>query len=258
MKIVIIGSGNVAWHMAKICKEKSHHLLQLVNVHSKKISNLFDRFQVPYIYSFNDINMHADIYILAIKDSELQNIQLPIFKEKQLVLHTSGTTAIDVIAKFSNNFGCLYPLQSFTKGIDVDFSNVPILIEASNVYTKNCIEQFANSLSNKVQYLSSEKRVLLHLNAVIVNNFTNHLFHQSQEFLQKNDIDINLLLPLIEETVNKLKIESAYTSQTGPARRNDKNTILKHEKLLTEHPKLLEIYQLLTASIIQTYPVNES
>ena len=257
MKIVIIGSGNVAWHLAKICKEKSHHLLQILNVHSKKISASFDQFQVPYCYSINEISHQADIYILAIKDNEIEKFPLPIFKEKQLVLHTSGITSIESFSKKSNNYGCIYPLQSFTKGINVEFSKVPLLIEASNVYTKNKLEEFAYTLSNNVQYIDFEKRKVIHTNAVIVNNFTNHILYLSQQFLNHKNIDFNLFLPLIEETIHKITLDSAYNAQTGPARRNDLNTIQQHEVILNKEKQLLELYQLLTASIIETYSPHD-
>jgi predicted short-subunit dehydrogenase-like oxidoreductase (DUF2520 family) len=253
MKVVIIGSGNVAWHLAKIVKEKSHQLLQIVNLHSGKISAQFDRFNTPYVFTSRNISQEADIYLIAVKDSELANLQLPIFKEKQILLHTSGNTSIEVLKKFSNNYGCCYPLQTFTKGIDTDFSNIPLILESSNVYTKNISEQFATTLSNHQQYLSIEKRQILHANAVIVNNFTNHLFSLSQDFLKEKNIDFSLLIPLIRETVNKLEQDTAYNNQTGPARRNDANTLAYHKELLKENINLLNIYEQLSDSIIQYY-----
>lgn len=257
MKVVIIGSGNVAWHLAKICKEKSHSLLQIVNVHSKKITNHFDRFSVPYIFSIAEMSKEADLYIVAVKDSEIGQIQLPVFKDKQVLVHTSGTVSIELLSKYSNYYGCLYPLQSFTKGLELPFYEVPLLIESSNVRTKLVLEEFGHSLSGTVQYMGLDNRRILHLSAVLANNFSNHLFFLAQNFLAKKEIDATLIVPLMQQTIVKLKQSSAFENQTGPARRADHHTLALHEQLLHSDPELLAIYKLLSDSILYTYNPKE-
>ena len=253
MKIVIIGSGNVAWHIAKIAKEKSHDIIQLANFHSKKISSDFDAFQIPYIYNIEYLSAEADLYILAVKDSVLEHLLLPITHLNKIIIHTSGIASIEVLRNYSTNYACLYPLQTFTKGIATDFSQIPLLIEASNDITSKIVSEFALTLSNSIYHYSLEQRRKLHLNAVVVNNFTNHLFHLAQVSLSENQLDFSLLLPLIHETIRKLEDTSAYNNQTGPARREDQKTIEFHEAQLQKEKMLLEIYKLISKSIIDTY-----
>ncbi|MEI6311103.1 MAG: DUF2520 domain-containing protein [Bacteroidota bacterium] len=253
MKIVIIGSGNVAWHLAKIAKEKSHEIIQLANFHSTNISSDFDAFNIPYIYDIKELSIEADLYIIAIKDSKIDSLQIPFTHLNKLFIHTSGIASIDVLSKYSVNHACLYPLQTLTKGIATDFSKIPILVEASNEETNSIALEFASTLSYSIHSYSLEQRRKLHLNAVVVNNFTNHLFHLAQLSLKENQLDFNLLLPLIQETIRKLNDSSAYENQTGPARRYDLSTINLHEGLLDKEELLLEIYRLISKSIIDTY-----
>lgn len=257
MKLVIIGSGNVAWHFAKVSLEKGHDVLQLVNLHRKNFSTDFDAFSVPYIYAADQIRSDADIYIIAIKDSALETVTLPSLSTAQIVVHSSGISNIDLLSSFAVNYGCLYPLQTLTKGVDTSFEELPLLIEASNDETMQVIRQFAKSLSHTVIAMSLEQRQIVHANAVIVNNFTNHLLHLSNEFLKNHQIDFNLFLPLINETIHKLKTSSPFENQTGPARRGDMKTIAAHKKILQEDATLLHIYEVITSSIIKHYQSDE-
>ena len=257
MKVVIIGSGNVAWHFAKVSLENGHDVLQLVNLHLKHFSTHFDAFNIPYIYSAISVTSEADIYIVAVKDDTLGTFALPFINDEQLVVHTSGISSIDLFSKYAVNRGCLYPLQTLTKGVESNFSALPLLIESSNEHSNKVLMQFSRSLSNTVFNMSLQQRQIVHANAVIVNNFTNHLLHLSNLFLTKHQIDFKLFLPLINETIGKLKTNSPFESQTGPARRSDMKTIAIHEVILKEDATLLQIYKVITASIIKQYHSDE-
>ena len=248
---MIIGTGNVAWHLLNRLQSTAHQVLQLVNLHSHHISPEFELFRIPHCFSISHLNLSADIYLIAVKDDEIGHLHLPVCNNKQIVLHTSGTVDIEVLKKYGNNYGCLYPLQSFTKGIPVNFNEVPLIIESSNRMTLETTTIFANSLSDQTYYLSLQQRRIVHLTAVIVNNFTNHLFVQAQKKLDQFDISFDILKPLIQETFNKLSSLTPSEAQTGPAKRNDTQTILAHEKLLEDDDMLLQIYKTLTASILQ-------
>ncbi|MEZ4979792.1 MAG: DUF2520 domain-containing protein [Chitinophagales bacterium] len=148
--------------------------------------------------------------------------------------------------------GSFYPLQSFTKTRKVDFENIPILIDASNKETLEVLQEIASLCSNKVQELDDEKRRKLHLAAVLVNNFSNHLFALAKEYTEKQELDFQLLKPLLQETVLKALEEDPKTIQTGPARRGDLNTIAQHELMLKDD-KIKEIYAWFTKSIQDFY-----
>ena len=83
---------------------------------------------------------------------------------------------------------------------------------------------------------------MLHLAAVFVNNFTNHMLVQGREIALKAGFSFEILSPLIQETIAKALELGPENSQTGPAVRNDKNTIEKHLELLSFSPELPRIY----------------
>jgi predicted short-subunit dehydrogenase-like oxidoreductase (DUF2520 family) len=249
MKVVIIGSGNVAWHLLNRLQFTTHQVLQLVNLHSQHIPPAFDQFNVPYCFSVGEMYLEADIYLVAVKDDAIAHLHLPILPHQPIILHTSGMAAIEVLHHYSTNYGCLYPLQSFTKGIPVDFNEVPIIMDTSNKRTQELTTIFAHSLSEKHFFLSLSQRRMLHLSAVLVNNFTNHLFVQAQKKLNQVDVSFDLLTPLLQETIHKLALLTPNEAQTGPAQRNDAHTIALHESMLHDDEALLHIYKTITAAI---------
>ncbi len=249
MKIVIIGTGNVAWHLVNAIQQSTHRVIQLVNLHSHKVSSDFEKFNIPYAFLYTDIVLEADVYIIAISDKEIATLQLPILNNKQIVIHTSGIAEIELLKKYCVNFGCIYPVQTLTKGIPIDFTRVPLIIEASNMMAKEKCMDFALTLSPYVLYLSLHKRQVLHLAAVLVNNFTNQLFVEAKQLLDKESISFDLLKPLLSETISKLNQLHPLDAQTGPAKRNDVLTLLMHENLIEENSLLLQIYKLMTTAI---------
>lgn len=255
MKIVIIGTGNVAWHLLNTLQQGTHQVVQLVNLHSHKVSEEFEKFNIPLAINKVDINTSADIYIIAVSDTEIASLELPVLDNEQLILHTSGIADIDVLKHYGSNYGCLYPLQTLTKGMPVDFAKVPLIIEAVNLINKDLIMNFALSLSPYVLYLPLQKRRVLHLSAVLVNNFANHLYVEAKKLLDKESISFDLLKPLLAESVNKLNHLNPIEAQTGPAKRKDESTVSIHRQVIGENQLLLQIYELITIAI-QTQSKN--
>ena len=170
-------------------------------------------------------------------------------KKDSFVAYTAGAVNL---ADFSNeNWGVFYPLQTFTENRHLTIDEVPILLESNSILLRNKLESLCELTGLKFAYCTSKDRQKYHLAAVYVNNFVNHLFHKAQVQLQQNNLDWNMLKPLIEETVAKLDDLSAFDAQTGPARRNDQSTILTHESLLKKEE--VNLYQALTKSIQKTY-----
>jgi predicted short-subunit dehydrogenase-like oxidoreductase (DUF2520 family) len=249
MKISIVGSGNVATVLAKLALHKGHTIHQIIsrNVEARKI--LAKEVDASYIFSKDQIDVNIDLVIVAIVDSAIPEGIADLQFESVPVAHTAGSVSMNELAKNSCNFGVLYPLQSLSKEMDV-IPNIPFLIEANNEITLNIIETFALTLSNNVQIATEEKRLRFHAAAVIVNNFTNHLYSLTETFCKAESIDFNLLKPLIIETAQRIKFKSPLELQTGPAKRGDITTLSKHLRLLDEHPKLRVLYTRMTDGII--------
>jgi predicted short-subunit dehydrogenase-like oxidoreductase (DUF2520 family) len=246
ISIVIIGSGNVAQHLIKtFTNNPLVDVIQCFARNKKTISHLVD---IDKIVDNFLLLKPADIYIIAVTDTAIVEVsnQIP-FKDK-LVVHTSGSVAMNELSD-NNRKGVFYPLQTFSKTKVVNFSEVPICIESQNESNFKVLEKMANSISNSVYSITSEQRKSLHVAAVFVSNFVNHLYTIGNQICDENNVSFDVLKPLIQETAQKIKTLSPQEAQTGPAKRNDTTTINKHLLMLTNDNQK-EIYKLLTKSII--------
>jgi predicted short-subunit dehydrogenase-like oxidoreductase (DUF2520 family) len=248
MKIVCIGSGNVATHMANAFKENG---VDIVQIWSKNLENavlLANETGAQAISDLKAIDKHADLYLIAVNDDAIVKVTGALKDVNGLVVHTSGATGMDVLAGVKNH-GVFYPLQTFSKAEPIDFIHVPICLEANSADNLSLLRLIAVKLTPLIYEVNTEKRKVLHLAGVFACNFVNHLYQLSHKIIQKNDLDFEILRPLIMETALKVQHALPENVQTGPAVRNDKKTILKHEELLKRTPHLQEIYKILSKSI---------
>ena len=246
-KIVFIGAGNVAGALAKAL-HKTHDIVQVYSksdAHAKQLASIL---KCSFTTDLKKIIADADIYIVAVKDDAIEQVASVLRLKNKLVLHTSGAVDMSLLKKITSRYGVLYPLQTFSKDSLLKKS-IPFCIEASDENVKKILEGLVKELGGKINELTSKQRAKLHMAAVFVNNFTNHLFAIADDILKEDKIPFDLLLPLIEETIAKIKSRPPLQSQTGPALRNDKKTIKKHEKMLSGKPEYLKIYKKLTKSI---------
>lgn len=242
ISVVIFGFGNVGQHLYKAFKKKKVAVLQVYSP-SLKVS---EKKGTTFINDVANV-AKADVYIIAIKDDAIPNFSASLPFENRLVVHTSGTSALQSISA-NQRRGVFYPPQTFSKDAKLKWKNIPICIEAENEQDLHLLKKLGEKLSKKVVEISTEKRKELHLGAVWVNNFSNHLFHLAEDFLKEAEVDFDLLKPLMLETVKKLNTISPAEAQTGPAKRHDKKTMEAHLALLKDS-KHKEIYTLLSESI---------
>lgn len=245
IKITLIGSGNVSQHLINaFAKNSAIELIEVYSRTKKEIAPLLDSNKIV-----TDLALlkEADLYIIAVSDDAISIVseQLP-FKNK-LVAHTSGTASLQAI-NTKNRSAVFYPLQTFTKNKEVDFKVIPLCLEAENNTDYLVLETVAKSISDAVYSINSEQRKALHVAAVFVNNFTNHLYQIGQEICEEHQVSFDILKPLIAETANKINTLSPIEAQTGPAKRNDITTIESHLSYLSNENQK-NIYTLLTKSI---------
>jgi predicted short-subunit dehydrogenase-like oxidoreductase (DUF2520 family) len=245
IKITLIGSGNVAQHLIKAFAKSE--LVEIAQVFSRKKETLasligFDKI----VDDFQDLK-EADLYVIAVTDNSIAEVSAKLPFINQLVVHTSGTASIETLDD-KNRKGVFYPLQTFSKNKDVDFSVIPICLEAENTFDFRVLDTVAKSISKAVFPINSEQRKALHVAAVFVNNFTNHLYQIGQEICEENKVPFEILKPLIQETADKINTLNPTDAQTGPAKRNDSTTIEAHLEYLTNENQK-NIYKILTQSI---------
>ncbi len=246
-----VGSGNVATHLAHAL---INHGIEIVEVFSEKMENA-KRFAAEINCSVVESlkNLKAtDLIIIAVPDSKIEEVSLQLPENDSLVVHTSGITNMASLSGIKR-IGVFYPLQTFSQQRTVEMLEVPFCIEAH--YEEDCklLLGLASKLSNNVKRVSSEQRKVLHLAAVMVSNFSNHLYALANEILEKSNLEFDFLLPLIKETALKAADVHPLDAQTGPARRNDVSTLEEHLEMLKEFPEFRETYKLLSEQIIKKY-----
>ena len=249
--VVILGAGNVATHMSIALKKAG---FSIKCVYSKTINaarNLALKVDSHYTNDIIHIPSEADLYIVAVKDEVVEQIIDAIKLEFEIIVHTAGSISMDVFKDKFENCGVFYPLQTFSKDRELDFSNIPICIESNNEILESKLLNLAKCLSNSVHVIDSEKRKKLHLAAVFACNFANHMYSMATEILSQPDIPFDLLKPLIAETAQKAIDSDPLKAQTGPAVRNDQNVIKKHLKMLKDNPEFEKIYRFVSDSIFK-------
>lgn len=249
MNIVLLGSGNVATHLAIALRAVGENVIQVFSPNLINAKALADKIDAEPVSNYAEINASADLYIISVKDDAIAGVAENIKQVAGLVVHTSGTTDIDVLSSVFKRTGVLYPLQTFSKHKTISFDHLPICIEAEGDGQLEVIRKLATKLSDRVYELNGEKRKVLHLAAVFACNFPNHLYALSNQILKQNDLDFEIIRPLIAETADKVMINLPENVQTGPAVRADETTLNKHLSMLNDMPELQNIYQILSDSI---------
>lgn len=247
IKVVLLGSGNVAFHLAKALTKSSN--IDFVQHYSRNDMSNTEFNQTTL--KTNNINnlVQADIYIIAITDDAIANFSKKLIFKKGLVVHTSGSMPLNTLQCKANK-GVFYPIQTFTKNQDVPFKNIPIAIETEKNDDFELLNNFTKSISNNVYKINSSQREKLHIAAVFANNFSNQMYNIAKDICDTNNFSFDILKPLILETANKIQTLNPAQAQTGPAKRNNQKVIQNHISQLTGEKK--EIYQLISNSIIKT------
>lgn len=251
-KISFIGSGKVATGLAVAFDRAGFTIHQVISRHKEHAFALAKKFGAYHSDNLYDLYPDIDFLVIAVSDDEIANVALEVRLTDTIVVHTSGTVPMDVLAKSSGSYGVLYPLQSFS-GSEVDLRQIPVLIEGSDESTEKKLDGLAFEISNNVVLMSTAERQKIHLAAVMVNNFANFMYILADKYLKNNDLQFKLLLPLIYETVAKLDHMSPAEAQTGPARRGDHATINRHLEMLGNDPDMARFYALVSKMIEDMY-----
>lgn len=247
MKICIVGSGNVAYHLAKALVKNDIGEVQIFGRNTESIRTIAQELHL----SFSEkIPQDSDLYLIAVSDNAIGEVSKNKFPKESLVAHTSGSLPIEIL---EGNYrkASFYPLQTFSKDKELDYSKIPFFIEAETDDDVKLLKNIASQISENVLESTYQKRKYIHITAVFACNFVNHLFARSKEISDSQQIPFHFFLPLINETVEKIAFLEPKTAQTGPARRNDGRILKMHEELL--HGEHLKIYQTLNESIKKMY-----
>lgn len=252
MDIVIIGSGNVATVLGRKFKAAGHSIAQVYSKNAATATQLANELNTVSTNDKKQLFKSAAIYLIAVNDNAIDDVVKELQLPGNIIAHTAASVSMEVLKSVSKHYGVFYPLQSLHKEMKA-LPDVPILLDGSDAQTINSLEKLAHSISpDNVGQADDDERLKLHVAAVVVNNFVNHLYVLVEEFCKNEKLDFMKLFPLIEETASRLKSSSSKALQTGPAIRHDNESIHKHLDLLKSHPQLKNLYVLLTESIQQS------
>jgi predicted short-subunit dehydrogenase-like oxidoreductase (DUF2520 family) len=248
IKVFIVGSGRLAHNLVNTFTQNGVEVSGLYARNLNKGKLLSQKYKISFFADLTLIPVDCDVYFLAVSDNAIEGIS-NLIKVNGLVVHCSGMMESKLLQSHSN-YGVFWPVQSLNEEQLTDFDKVPICIETEDDHNRRILEVLSDKISYTTLFVTQEQRNKLHLTAVMVNNFSNHLFHLASDFLSKNQLPFSVLLPLIEGTFEKIKHLHPKEVQTGPAARKDLHTIEKQMALLEEDPELLLIYKVFTDSIL--------
>lgn len=249
MKIVIIGTGNVAQVLGKMLLAANHTILQVFGRSPQALRKCAALLTAAPVADLSQINKEAEVCIIATSDSAIPLIAAQLHLPNSIVVHTSGGVSISTLHHY-NRHGVLYPLQSLRKELPY-IPQVPLFVDGNTDEVKAAISALAQTISDEVHFANDEDRLKLHVAAVFCSNFTNHLFAMANHFCNSEQLSFNYLMPLMEETARRMQFDAPANLQTGPAVRRDEITIQRHLQVLQSYPLLAELYKMLTQSIQQ-------
>ncbi|MBR6868166.1 MAG: DUF2520 domain-containing protein [Prevotella sp.] len=247
MKIVIIGSGNLATQLSLALQKAGKDIVQVYSRSEEHARTLAEKIGCDFTTDVEDINRQADIYIVSIKDDAISEMAATL-AGVSMILHTAGSIPMDVFSGHAQHYGVLYPMQTFSKNRQVDFREIPCFIEASDEATLTAVRSLAESISSHVVDCDSERRKKMHLAAVLACNLANHCYRLAERVVEAEHIDFRLFQPLIMETARKVATMSPRDAQTGPMVRYDQRVMDMQIQMLPDE-RTRDIYRLMADSI---------
>lgn len=254
LHITLIGAGNVAWHLGRILANR--HVVDAVFSRNHGNAQLLgSRIGCFSTDSLSELPTDSDIYMIAVSDDAVEAVGKQLAWVKGLVVHTSGSVPMDVLSSLPR-YGVFYPFQTFSKQNEIEFEQIPILVEASHHFDLEILKHLAASLSQRVGEVSSLQRQKLHVAAVFASNFSNYLYGIADQMMQQTGLPFELLHPLMVETTRKACAMHPHQGQTGPAVRGDTAVILRHLELLKGREHWHDIYKLLSEGIAEQHGIE--
>ncbi len=253
IRIALVGTGNVA---TRLCLDGAPQRLHVVHVSGRqaiKTQHLAEALGCGWATDLQFDDVDADVLLLCVPDEALSDVASKLPQRSWLVVHTSASTPMQVLSGCSPHVGILYPLQTFTANRHVPLKSVPFLIEGNHPEAQEKVRSLASCFSENIWDSNSKQRLFVHLSAVFSNNFTNHLLRISEQLMNEVNMPLELLHPLMMETVEKAMTFSPADAQTGPARRGDAQTLSRHLQALNQHPDWAEIYTRFSQLIAREY-----
>ena len=242
MRITIIGSGNVATHLALDLRQRGHIIDQIWSRNIEHAKYLADRVEAQPIDDLSQLHTNSNLYFLSISDDGLEDVASKLHLGNALVVHNSGAAPIDILKNTSTRYGTVWSPQTFVRDIAIEANTLPICIEGCDKETEDDIEEFLRTMTPNVYRITYQQRQYLHLASVFVNNFTNGLYAIAQTICDKHNVPFEILYPIILTTAKRVQWGDVRYQLTGPAVRGDEKTLNLHRRLLADNKQMLSVY----------------
>ncbi len=247
--IILVGSGNVATHLGIALQKGNYPIAQVYSRSIENAKTLAKKLNTDFTNDLTQLKT-ADLIIVSVNDDAISKVLSQL--KNTAIVHTSGSVGLDVFNDNFSNCGVFYPLQTFNKELNLNISEIPFCVEGSSQAFEKQLTTIAKTLSNNVVIMDSLQRKQLHIAAVFACNFSNQMFSIADALLAEKNIDFEILLPLIKQTISKLETNKPKAVQTGPAKRNDSNIIQEHIDQI-QNKEIKELYQKISTNIIKTH-----
>ncbi len=260
LKVDFVGAGNLAWNLAPALENAGASVRYIYSKNPENAEKLVSKLYEGRVKEDLDFSAYdTDIIIIAVSDDGIEHVVKElILVEETILVHTSGSIPLNILGYSATpNIGVFYPLQTFTKSNQANFSKIPFLIEGENKHTIKTLSSLASLLSSNIQEVSSNQRQQIHLAAIFASNFTNWMLAQSENILKDAKLDFDILHALIAQSVNNAIQIGPQKAQTGPAKRNDLEVLDKHMEMLNHKPKIQELYQSISQQILDHYQSSQ-
>lgn len=250
MHISIIGTGNIGYHLTRAFA-KGGHKLTIWNHSLEKAQITAQHTGANICLDLSALPQSVDICFICVNEEAIPEVLCQFPSYQFCLVHTAGSLSMSILEAYSKQYGVFYPLQSFLFNKPLDYTNIPVFIEASDYQTLHKLELLSQLHFGKAVNIDSEKRAILHVAAVFSSNFTNAMCLLAEHIMEENSLDFDYLRPLIQETFSRMQYLKPHQTQTGPAARKNNLIIQKHLALLKNHPYRHEIYDIISNFIIQ-------
>ncbi len=249
--ISVIGTGNMAWHLIKMFRSFHVTVTEVAGRNSSRVKSLADEFEIEGKPLSSSFVPGGDILFLAVSDTGIPEVISMLTPGSKIVVHCSASTSVDVFKGVCGNYGIFYMYQTFTTGDIINYSDIPVFLEAGDTETLEKLKLLASGISSVIYEADTQKRMLIHIAGIMASNFTNHMYNLAWKILEDNHIHPDILYPLIKSTAAKINKLAPGEAQTGPAMRNDQEILLKHVKLLEKYPDIKDIYLHISRNIAE-------
>ncbi|MBI9070914.1 MAG: DUF2520 domain-containing protein [Melioribacteraceae bacterium] len=241
VKIAFIGAGKIAYSLVPAFIEKGFTVQSIISRDIKSAKDLADQNRIKNYYDNigNDL-IEADLIFLTVPDDSIEVVVNALLEtrirfDNKIIVHTSGAKSskdISMLESIGVITASFHIMQTFPFLQRVAIEDSYTAIETQNESCFSLLQNISSRLNLKPFRIETELKVVYHLLGTIASNFLVEKFYNIENCYKKMNDDFptshDLLLPLINKTLENLMNKGSEKSLSGPIERGDLTTIKNH------------------------------